>query len=212
MLWSVISDDHKSKGGRPRKSAAERKVHRLSVAMSDAEQAYAARLAELLGTSVSSAIAASVGVHLRTVLLEQYVERCVKALTASAIETAREHADGKVSLRDELIILQLPNSPQAYAQHTTVQQAYDDAIRRQAEGLAMQAATLETLEQPTPYDGPQRMSVYFTWDLSRLQLAQAYQSVLYAGGPRVVAPAAELLTYNQPWDVRTERTQDDNES
>lgn len=207
----MANDDQKNRGGRPRKLDTERKVHRLSVAMSSAELDYANRLARILDTSVSKAVANATVAHLRTVLLERYVGRCVDLLTTAAIETAREHADGRVSLRDELVLLQLPNAPQAYAHASSVQLAYDDAIRRHAEGLATQAATIDTLEQPTPYEEPQRVSVYFAWDLSKLQTARAYQRTLYAGGPAVTAPAVELLTYNQPWDAITERTNNDSD-
>lgn len=207
----MANDDQKNRGGRPRKLDTERKVHRLSIALSDAEQDYANRLAELLGLSVSRSVATATAAHLHTVLLERYVGRCVDLLTKAAIETAREHADGSVSLRDGLVLLQLPNAPQAYVHPSSVQLAYDDAIRRHAESLATQAVTLDTLEQPTPYEEPQRVSVYFAWDLSKLQVARAYQRILYAGGPSVTAPAVELLTYNQPWDAITERANNDSD-
>ena len=85
----VLMENTRNKGGRPRKDSTEKKLHRVQVAMSDAEQAAARRLAAMLGTSVSAAIASyAVPVALRAKTVDLLAERILHELTAAAKSTA----------------------------------------------------------------------------------------------------------------------------
>lgn len=173
--------------------------------MTDGELESARRLANLLDTSVSAAVAKSVTIALQAELLQQYASHCVDLLTKAAKATAAGHDGDDVTHR---VVLQLPNTPDAY-QAASIGNAYDEAIQRHAESLARQAAAIGTLEQPTPFDLPGRPDVYFTWDLQRLRQQYASPTLLdLSPGSKTTVDLVELFLYGQPWTLQTERHTD----
>lgn len=80
--------------GRPRKRSTEKKQHRVQVAMNDQEKAAADQLAQIHGTSLSAAVAASVTVALDVARFDLLVDRIFNVLKDAAERTALELKDG----------------------------------------------------------------------------------------------------------------------
>lgn len=172
-----------NKGGRPRKDSTEKKVHRVQVAMSDAEFAAAKRLAALLETSVSAAIATyAVPVSLRTKVVDTLRDRILHELTAAARRTAAavllsaeegeqlESTDQQaiVDESQHMLIVHFGGSKAAHkVLQTSTARLYEDALsnyaRSYAESMVFAASDSTQPElQPIPYSA-ERTAVLFSF-------------------------------------------------
>lgn len=85
--------DSRNKGGRPRKDDATKKARRVQIAMTESEYADARRLAQLLDTTVSSALATyAVPVSLRSKMLDDLAERIRLELSRASLRSAEDFA------------------------------------------------------------------------------------------------------------------------
>jgi len=134
----VLMENTRNKGGRPRKDSTEKKLHRVQVAMSDAEQAAARRLAAMLGTSVSAAIASyAVPVALRAKTVDLLAERILHELTAAAKHTAASSDSIKWGADGHVLIINFVGSGNAHrVLRTPWKQLYDAALQNHARSYA----------------------------------------------------------------------------
>lgn len=179
--------NERNKGGRPRKDSTDKKVHRVQVAMSDAELSAAKRLAALLETSVSAAIATyAVPVSLREKVVDTLRDRILHELTAAARRTA-ERRDAPTWAADEgqhMLVVHFGGSKGAHkVLQTPAARLYDDALsnyaRSYAESMVFAASEPTQPElQPIPYSAEKTVLVFSFASESRIgRLYRYYEPI-----------------------------------
>lgn len=151
----------KNKGGRPRKEASEKKLHRVQIAMSDAQLADARRLAQLQDTSVSAAIAAAVPEALQRYTRSIWLDVMVQGIRDAAKRVAAD-TRGTGGVTAQYIMQNVPvhivpflQTESIYRKMRTDQiRAYDESIEDYAERIAKthESAGLQFDNARQPYD------------------------------------------------------------
>jgi len=165
MLSSMSTKtSDKSKGGRPRKSPDERKSHRVQVAMSDAELEAARELARLRETSVSAAVAWSVGIALQNVKYQNFLQRLVDELTHGAKrmsvarttytrEEMQRIMNSPPKVLSHSVTIPFQGSREAYKglKNVDLVRIYDDAVLAYAKTVSDSYLKTDRLDEPVPY-------------------------------------------------------------
>lgn len=164
----------KNKGGRPRKDSSEKKLHRVQIAMSDAQLADARRLAQLQDTSVSAAVANAVPIALQQYTRRVWLEDMVQGLRDAAKRVARESIerggltteDAVAAIREQgstMLVVRFLQTESIYRKMRTDQtRAYDEALEVFAEQTAKtyEGAGLQLQDTRIPYDWTKTQVVF----------------------------------------------------
>jgi len=195
----VFMENTRNKGGRPRKDSTEKKLHRVQVAMSDAELAAARRLAAMLDTSVSAAIASyAVPVALRAKTVDQLAERILHELTAAAKHTAERSDTPAWSAAEgqHVLVVHFVGSAGAHkALQTPWKRMYDEALeshaRRYAErAVAVMYSDYNPAEEVVPYSAEKTVVLFSFASESRIEkLYRYYQPIDWTDGSFAQPPS-----------------------
>lgn len=164
----------KNKGGRPRKDTSEKKLHRVQIAMSDAQLADARRLAQLQDTSVSAAVANAVPIALQQYTRRVWLEDMVQGLRDAAKRVARESIerggltieDAVAAIREQgstMLVVRFLQTESIYRKMRTDQtRAYDEALEAFAEQTAKtyEGAGLQLQDARIPFDWTKTQVVF----------------------------------------------------
>ena len=168
-----MPNEQRNKGGRPRKDSSEKKLHRVQIAMSDAQLADARRLAQLQDTSVSAAVANAVPIALQQYTRRVWLEDMVQGLRDAAKRVARESIDRGGAVTNEVmesmpdvnmfaLISFVHTESQCLKMRTDHLRAYEDAIKVFADNIAKshEGAGLQFDNARQPFDWSKHVAVF----------------------------------------------------